>query len=78
MLIDQCFAQPSLEKPSPAADRNKYRVPQIDIRQRGILKLNRMSASNPSPRSSGNPVEEKAERVLEEPERMVDTKKTSS
>lgn len=47
-------------------------------REGEILKLNRMSASNPSLRSSGNPVEKKAERVLEEPERTVETKKTRS
>lgn len=52
---------------SPAVNENRYRHPQLDSLQRvrdlGTSAVNRLSPSNPSPRSSENPVEEETEMV---------------
>ena len=53
----------SVTREAPAADGRKYRDPQPDYvqKERDLgtqTALNGMSPSNPSPQSSGNPVEE--------------------
>lgn len=66
----------------PAVDGNKYRNPQVENVQRewealNCKVLNVIFLSNPSPWSSGNSVEEKAERLWE-PVATEDTQRNSA
>lgn len=72
------LVQSSSKKLPPATNGNKNKTPQPDTSQRTLLEhlsLNVMSQSNLSPKHSGDPEEEEAERISEPEE--IEVEKTN-